>query len=306
MVKMCLVSLMFAVVAGAAQQTIFLDFAGQKGGDIEKLYSEQGKTDLEQAINTTMKAKDDSVYFIIETKDFSQAILASLYVMEGGEWLGTVRSVVRDETASVDCQQEKMASMGIGYRADNCYYGSEYLLAIGLAGGREFKSAREFIEYVKSWAHQFTPLTNRRALLESDPAMWSKFNDNLMAIKTTKLFSYLSDLTVSQFGYSVDLTETTGWKLGTVTLTNDQAKVAAAIDRLVADKKIYISYNVSCPAEAKEFIPKDMDVRGRIIPRNEFTEKCQGTTLMIEHLEQIYESMAAHGYTYDTALKVWN
>ncbi len=305
--KIILFSLLLSLAASAVQQTIFLDYAGQKGGDIEKLYSEEGLKEIYQQVNDTLKEKDDSVYFIIETKDFSQAILASVYVRDNGRWVGSIQSRGRDENAAVDCQYEKMATMNIDYRADQCYYNEkDYFLIIGRAGAIEYTSAEEFIQDVKEWAHAYTPLTTRTKLIDSDPAMKAKFDENTMVIKTTKLFPFLNNLTVLQFGYSVNLSEPTGWVKGPVVLNEHQAKVAAVIDRLSADKKIYMSYNVRCPAEAQPFIVTNEKAHGVIIPRNEFTEKCGGMMLMGETLEQIYETMSAYGYKYDETLKVWN
>jgi hypothetical protein len=285
-------------MSAAAEQVIFADFAGQKGGAIEKLYSVDGLADLTQQVTAKVKNPGDSVYFIIEVKDFSKAIIVNAYVANDGTLSGRMDALERHETVSDFCLASNMATLNIDDRADGCYYNdNDYSVTLGVVGPVQYASPADFLAQVKGWASQNNPLLSAYELIKKTPALDQKRDQYVDVIRTNKLYPFLNVIVLGEAGYTSNLSEAMGWAQGAPNFEGEQAKTLAAIHKLIADNKMYLSKNVSCSAKTTG--------DGEVVARTTASEACEAMTLMPEWADQIYFAMEAAGYTFDATTGVW-
>ncbi len=295
-------SLSVGVVAKAQNQIILLDVAGKKGGAIERLYSPTGRNSLATEIGQTLKAPGDSAFFILELPDYSKVNMVYAHVLPDGKWWLQEKFLGRVSNASTECQAPAMRTGGIDYRADRCYFESQqYMILLGSAGGREVKSATEFLKVTTEWIHLNNQLTTRDALIESVPMLARNLADYSGVIRTGKLYDFLRMIVLAEQGYAPNLSEPSGWMQVTPVLNANQTLTLAAAKKLQADGKIYVSRNVSCPGSVA-----DRDSGDRILKRTPESEKCQAVTSMGESVLDIVDAMKAEGYVYDQQNARWN
>lgn len=288
------------VVSLATQQLVLTDFLGQKGGVLEKLYSEAGRKELAERIGQALRAEKDSAYFIFEVPDFSKAILITAYVKEDGSLRGRADFVARSKKATDACSEKTMKAATVDYRADACYY-NQWERSNEYEGvtypSVEYSSVSDFVSTVKGMAEQFRPITPIFTFLEQQPALNAEYKKLAKTFRTMKLAHFLGLAVLNEAGWSKNLSSASGWDKGQAALSGDQVKVLAGIRQLFSDNKTYLSSNVRCDARP---MPGSSIVDNALV-----SDDCVPTTLMGEHVQQFYEAMQKAGYSYEEASHTW-